>query len=109
LYEMLAGEPPFKGPTPQMTLMLRLMQPPRPLRPVVNVPPVVEAAILQALAKDPAQRYEHAGQFAAALEGRFPPPAAPAPPPPPRPSPPAEPRRPFVARVLDRLLRRSGD
>src|SRR5262249_27656780 len=25
MYEMLSGDPPFKGPTPQMTLMLRLM------------------------------------------------------------------------------------
>ena len=52
LYEMLAGEPPFKGPTPQMTLMLRLMQPARPLRPMVRVTEDVEAALLRALAKD---------------------------------------------------------
>ena len=38
LYEMLAGEPPFKGPNPQATLMRRFMGPPRPLRPMVADP-----------------------------------------------------------------------
>ncbi|MEO7987017.1 MAG: serine/threonine-protein kinase [Gemmatimonadales bacterium] len=80
LYEMLAGEPPFKGPTPQMTLMLRLMQPPRPLRPTVNIPADLEDALLKALAKDPAERWPTASVFADALEGRLPPPPpAPAP------------------------------
>jgi eukaryotic-like serine/threonine-protein kinase len=83
LYEMLAGEAPFKGPTPQMTLMLRLMQPARPLRPAVNVTPEVESAVLRALAKDPAERWATASQFADALEGRLPPPPPAAPPPPP--------------------------
>jgi len=79
LYEMLAGEAPFKGPTPQMTLMLRLMQPPRPLRPTVDVSPELEAALLRALAKDPAERWSTAAVFADALDGRLPPPP-PAPP-----------------------------
>ncbi len=43
LYEMLAGEPPFKGPNPQATLMRRFMGPPRPLRPMVQIPEHVEA------------------------------------------------------------------
>jgi serine/threonine-protein kinase len=71
-YEMLAGEPPFKGPTPQMTLMLRLMHPPRPLRPMVNITEDVESAILKALAKDPADRWATATLFADALAGRLP-------------------------------------
>jgi eukaryotic-like serine/threonine-protein kinase len=69
LYEMLASEPPFKGPTPQVTLMLRFMGPPRPLRPMVPVPEHVEAAIIRALAKDPAERFATALEFAAALAG----------------------------------------
>ena len=83
-YEMLAGEPPFKGPTPQMTLMLRLMHPPRPLRPAVDVTESLESAILRGLAKDPAERWQTASLFADALDGRLPPPPAP-----PRPEPPA--------------------
>ena len=76
LYEMLAGEPPFKGPNPQATLMRRFMGPPRPLRPMVQIPEHVEAAIVRALAKDPAERFATADEFAEALAGR-----APAPPP----------------------------
>ena len=64
LYEMLAGEPPFKGPNPQATLMRRFMGPPRPLRPMVEIPEYVEAAIVRALAKDPAERFATADEFA---------------------------------------------
>jgi eukaryotic-like serine/threonine-protein kinase len=70
LYEMLAGEPPFKGPNPQATLMRRFMGPPRPLRPMVEIPEYVETAIVRALAKDPAERYATADEFADALAGR---------------------------------------
>jgi serine/threonine protein kinase len=70
LYEMLAGEPPFKGPNPQATLMRRFMGPPRPLRPMVPIPEHVEAAIVRALAKDPAERCATAAEFADALAGR---------------------------------------
>jgi serine/threonine-protein kinase len=80
VYEMLAGEPPFKGPNPQATLMRRFMGPPRPLRPMVQIPEQVERAIVRALAKDPAERYATAAEFAEALAGREPArPAAPAP------------------------------
>jgi eukaryotic-like serine/threonine-protein kinase len=79
LYEMLSGEPPFKGPNPQATLMLRFMGPPRPLRPMVPILEQVEAAIVRALAKDPAERYATAAEFADALAGRETvPPATPA-------------------------------
>jgi eukaryotic-like serine/threonine-protein kinase len=69
LYEMLAGEPPFKGPNPQATLMRRFMGPPRPLRPMVQIPEHVEAAIVRSLAKDPAERFATASEFADALAG----------------------------------------
>jgi eukaryotic-like serine/threonine-protein kinase len=82
VYEMLAGEPPFKGPNPQATLMRRFMGPPRPLRPMVQIPEHVERAIVRALAKDPAERYATAAEFAEALAGLEPArPAAPTPPP----------------------------
>jgi len=83
LYEMLAGEPPFKGPTPQASLMRRFMGPPNPLGPLVSLPDHVEPALLRALAKDPAQRFATADQFADALAGRRQPEAAKAPSPPP--------------------------
>ncbi|HKT58928.1 MAG TPA: serine/threonine-protein kinase [Gemmatimonadales bacterium] len=70
LYEMLAGEPPFRGPNPQATLMRRFMGPPRPLRPMVQVSEQVEAAIIRSLAKDPAERFATAAEFADALAGR---------------------------------------
>jgi serine/threonine-protein kinase len=70
LYEMLAGEPPFKGPNPQATLMRRFMGPPRPLRPMVQIPEHMETAIVRALAKDPGERFATADEFAGALAGR---------------------------------------
>jgi serine/threonine protein kinase len=80
LYEMLAGEPPYKGPNPQATLMRRFMGPPRPLRPVVQVPEHVEAAIMRSLEKEPGDRFATAREFAEALAGRAAaPPAVPAP------------------------------
>jgi serine/threonine-protein kinase len=79
LYEMLVGEPPFKGPNPQATLMRRFMGPPRPLRPMIDIPEHVEAAIVRALAKDPAERFATAEQFVWALAGQAIPSTAPAP------------------------------
>jgi eukaryotic-like serine/threonine-protein kinase len=72
LYEMLIGEPPFTGPTPQAALMRRFTGPPRPLRPMVQIPEQVEAAIMRALARDPNDRFATADAFADALAGRAP-------------------------------------
>jgi serine/threonine-protein kinase len=89
LYEMLAGDPPFKGPTATATMMRRFAGPPQPLRPVVNVPEAVETAIFKALDKDPAARYPTVGAFLDGLEGKTAaaPPSAPAPRSPATPSP----------------------
>jgi Tfp pilus assembly protein PilF len=75
LYEMLLGEPPFTGPTAQAIVARRLAEPVRPLRPVrASVPPEVEAALLRALERIPADRFPDIGAFAEALrrpvEGR---------------------------------------
>ena len=68
LYEMLAGEPPFTGPSPQAVLARHTLDPPPPLRTVrKTVPPAVEQAIMKALEKVPADRFQTTAQFAAAL------------------------------------------
>ncbi len=70
LYEMLAGDPPFRGRTVQAILARHLTDPPPPLRVTrPQVPPAVEAAVMTALAKVPADRFATAHEFAAALEG----------------------------------------
>ncbi len=70
LYEMLAGEPPVTGPTAQAVIAKLLTERPVRLRVVRDaVPKVVEAAVARALAKTPADRFAHAGEFAAALHG----------------------------------------
>jgi eukaryotic-like serine/threonine-protein kinase len=68
LYEMLAGEPPFTGPTAQAIVVKRLTEAPpsvRAARPVVS--PAVDEAIRKALAPVPADRFATMGQFAQAL------------------------------------------
>ncbi len=68
LYEMLAGEPPFTGATPQALVARRLVERPLPLRAVRDrIPASMETAVEIALARSPADRYKTAGEFAAAL------------------------------------------
>jgi serine/threonine protein kinase/tetratricopeptide (TPR) repeat protein len=69
LYEMLAGEPPFGGATPQAMIARRLTETARPLRTVrETIAEPVERAVAKALAKAPADRFATAGDFARALE-----------------------------------------
>jgi eukaryotic-like serine/threonine-protein kinase len=68
LYEMLAGEPPYTGPTAQAIIAKRLSEPLPHLGTLREVPASVEAAVSRALAKSPADRFPSAGDFAAALE-----------------------------------------
>ncbi|HEX5387313.1 MAG TPA: protein kinase [Gemmatimonadales bacterium] len=68
LYEMLAGEPPFAGPTPQAAIARRFTETPRPLRSVrETVSPGLDAAVAMGLARVPADRFATAGEFAHAL------------------------------------------
>jgi serine/threonine-protein kinase len=69
LYEMLAAEPPFTGPSAQAVLAKRLVEPVPHLRAVRDVPPAVERAVTRALARVPADRFATAGEFVAALTG----------------------------------------
>ncbi len=73
LYEMLAGEPPFTGPTPQAVLAKRVLEPVPHVRTLrESVPETLEQAITRALAKAPADRFPSAGEFARALTGATP-------------------------------------
>src|SRR5438132_334037 len=63
-YEMLAGFPPFAGPTAQAVIAAHLTATPKPLtdaRP--ETPPAVANAIARALAKDPNARLRTAAEF----------------------------------------------
>ncbi len=68
LYEMLAGQPPFTGATAQAIIARRLSEPVPLLRNVRETVPVgLEQAVMQALAKAPADRFSTASRFAEAL------------------------------------------
>jgi tRNA A-37 threonylcarbamoyl transferase component Bud32 len=68
LYEMLAGEPPLTGPTPQATATLRLTETATSL-PVLRetVPGGLDRVVSRALAKSPADRYGTVEELAEAL------------------------------------------
>jgi hypothetical protein len=65
-YTLLAGHPPFDGRDVASILRRQLTEPPPPL-PRPDVPPELEAAIIWALRKAPAERPASAGAFAQAL------------------------------------------
>jgi eukaryotic-like serine/threonine-protein kinase len=67
LYEMLAGEPPYTGPTPQAIVARRLTEPPPRLRTIRDVSESLEQAIHRSLARSPADRFATAGDFARAI------------------------------------------
>jgi serine/threonine-protein kinase len=80
MYEMLTGRPPFDADTAAATALARLHQTPtsvRQLRP--EVPPPLDAIVMRALAKQPADRFQSAVDLRAAL--RSPRALAPLPPP----------------------------
>ena len=71
LYEMLTGDPPFTGSTAQAVVARVVTESPRPLTAQRHtIPPHVEAAVLTALEKLPADRFATAAQFAEALGNR---------------------------------------
>jgi serine/threonine protein kinase/Tol biopolymer transport system component len=68
LYELMTGQPPFAGSTLDEVLAAITLAPPLPLCDLrEDVPPKFERVILKALAKDAAERYRTAGEFAQAL------------------------------------------
>jgi serine/threonine protein kinase len=70
LYEMLAGEPPWSGPTPLAALTKRLTEDLRPLGTIrEGIPEQLDQAVARAVAREPSERFQTAGEFAQALAG----------------------------------------
>jgi eukaryotic-like serine/threonine-protein kinase len=68
LYELLAGEPPFQGPTVPAVIARVLSETPRPLssvRPAVS--PSLSNTVARAMARTPADRFASAAEFARTL------------------------------------------
>jgi serine/threonine-protein kinase len=69
LYEMLAGQPPFSGPTAQAIIARHALDEAPSLTIVRGtIPEEVEDVVMQALAKLPADRYATAGEMAQDLK-----------------------------------------
>ena len=66
LYEMLTRQVPFKAASSLELVSTILRDEPEPLPP--NVSPVLRTIVGKCLAKDPGQRYQHAGEIRASLE-----------------------------------------
>ena len=69
VYEMLAGEPPYTGPSAQAILARRFTEPVPSLRAVRDIPAAVEEAITRSLARAPADRFPTVAAFVEALAG----------------------------------------
>ena len=68
LYEMLSGDRPFTGPTPQAIMSKRFTETAKPLRTVRNtVPEYVEQAVAKAMSTDAAERFASSSMFGQAL------------------------------------------
>jgi serine/threonine-protein kinase len=66
-YEMLSGKRPFDGDTVSGVINRHLYEPPPPLPASLNIPRRITTGIMQALAKDPDERPQTAGDLARLL------------------------------------------
>lgn len=102
LYEMLTGQPPVRSRDPYQTMhriVYEAYVPPS--RANTDVVPELDAIVMKALAKEPAERYESAAAFSAALNGFLSPePVA---------GDPAEPARQGTLEFLLRRMRRKSE
>src|SRR5262249_43635115 len=70
LYEMLSGDVPFDDPSTPMILIKHIKDapvPPSVKNPDAHVSPGLEAVAMRCLQKDPAARFQSAGDFGSAL------------------------------------------
>jgi len=70
LYEMVTGQTPFKASSDYSIMTAQLQERPKPpseLQP--GLPPQLNGIILHAMAKEPADRFQNAEEFAQALDG----------------------------------------
>ncbi len=64
LYEMVTGKPPFTGDSAMAVAYKHVQEtPPPPSSLNADVPPRMDAVVMRALAKNPANRYQSAGEF----------------------------------------------
>jgi serine/threonine-protein kinase len=69
LWELLTGRPLFRSADDWATMIAVLTRPvPAPSSVEPSVPPALDAVVLRALAREPAERFASAGDFLAALE-----------------------------------------
>lgn len=71
-YSLIAGGNPFARDSAIDTLLAHCSTPPEPFDPSLKVPPALETAILKALEKKPADRFQSAGEMCRALTAAFP-------------------------------------
>src|SRR5207253_4862705 len=68
IYEMLAGRVPFTGESPTVIMMKQVQDaPPSVLQARPDLPTSVDSLLKKALAKQPGDRFQTAGEFSAAL------------------------------------------
>jgi len=64
LYELVTGRPPFDADTPVATALKQVNDEPLPPRQIrASIPPALEAVILRAMRKNPAERYDSAAEM----------------------------------------------
>ncbi|WP_127781583.1 Stk1 family PASTA domain-containing Ser/Thr kinase [Rhodococcus sp. X156] len=64
LYELITGEPPFTGDSPVAVAVQHVREDPRPPSTVhANVPATLDSIVLKAMSKNPANRYQSAGEM----------------------------------------------
>ncbi|HKI32174.1 MAG TPA: WD40 repeat domain-containing serine/threonine protein kinase [Gemmataceae bacterium] len=81
LYELVTGQPPYRGNPVTVIYQVAQQAPPLPSQHRPGLDPALEAILLKAMARRPQQRYPSARAFADALQGWLAGPAPAAPPP----------------------------